>query len=129
MQLFGFEINRKKLLDDSLESFAPPINDDGAVIVAAGGSYGTYIDLDGTARTESELVSKYREIGLEADIERAVDDIINEMIDSDADKVVQINLDQLKYSDSIKDKIRDEFGTIIDLLNFENNFLCQTAIN
>ena len=118
IQLFGFEFKRKD--EQPVESFAPPVNDDGAVVVAAGGAYGTYIDLDGTARTESELVSKYREISLEADIERAVDDIINEMIDSDADKVVQINLDQLKYSDSIKDKIRDEFETIIDLLNFEN---------
>jgi len=95
IQLFGFEFKRKD--EQPVESFAPPINDDGAVVVAAGGAYGTYIDLDGTARTESELVSKYREIALEADIERAVDDIINEMIDSDADKVVQINLDKLKY--------------------------------
>ena len=76
VQLFGFEIKKKKE-ETPLESFAPPINDDGAVVVAAGGAYGTYIDLDGTARTESELVSKYREISLEADIERAIDDIIN----------------------------------------------------
>ena len=118
MQLFGFEINRKKLLDDPLESFAPPINDDGAVIVAAGGSYGTYIDLDGTARTESELVSKYREIALEADIERAVDDIVNEAIDTDADNIVEINLDRIKYGDNVKNKIREEFNTILELLNF-----------
>ena len=118
MQLFGFEINRKKLLDDPLESFAPPINDDGAVIVAAGGSYGTYIDLDGTARTESELVSKYREIALEADIERAVDDIVNEAIDTDADNIVEINLYRIKYGDNVKNKIREEFDTILELLNF-----------
>lgn len=60
VQLFGFEIKRKD--ETPIESFAPRVNDDGAVVVAAGGAYGTYIDLDGTARTESELVSKYREI-------------------------------------------------------------------
>ena len=119
IQLFGFEIKRKE--EDPIESFAAPVNDDGAVVVAAGGAYGTYIDLDGTARTESELVSKYREIALEADIERAIDDIVNEAIDSDADKVVEINLDNLKYSDSIKEKIRDEFNTVLELLNFEND--------
>ena len=118
MQLFGFEIKRKD--EEPLESFAPPVNDDGAVIVAAGGAYGTYIDLDGTARTESELVSKYREIALEGDIERAIDDIVNEAIDTDADTVVTCNTDKIKYSDAIKSKIRDEFHTIIELLDFQN---------
>ena len=118
MQLFGFEINRK--VQAPLESFAPPVNDDGAVIVAAGGAYGTYIDLDGTARTESELVSKYREIALEADIERAIDDIVNEAIDTDAEKIVEINLDKIKYSDNVKERIREEFETITELLSFHN---------
>jgi len=118
VQLFGFEINRKN--QAPIESFAPPVNDDGAVIVAAGGAYGTYIDLDGTARTESELVSKYREIALEADIERAVDDIVNEAIDTDAEKIVEINLDKIKYSDNVKERIREEFETIIELLSFHN---------
>ena len=63
MQFFGFEIKRKD--EEPLESFAPEIKDDGAVIVAAGGAYGTYVDLDGTARTEAELVAKYREISLQ----------------------------------------------------------------
>lgn len=118
MQLFGFEIKRKN--EEPIESFAPPVNDDGAVIVAAGGAYGTYIDLDGTARTESELVSKYREIALEGDIERAIDDIVNESIDSDADTVVSINTDKVKYSESVKAKIREEFDTILELLDFQN---------
>lgn len=118
INLFGFEIKRKD--ETPVESFAPRVNDDGAVIVAAGGAYGTYIDLDGTARTESELVSKYREIALEADIDRAVDDIVNESIDTDADKVVNINVDDLEYSENVKAKIRDEFDYILDLLNFNN---------
>jgi hypothetical protein len=118
VQLFGFEINRKRPQEESIESFAPPVNDDGAVMVAAGGSYGTFIDLDGTARTESELVSKYREIALEADIERAVDDIVNEAIDTDAENIVQINLDRVKYGENVKNKIKEEFDTILELLNF-----------
>jgi hypothetical protein len=118
VNLFGFEIKRKD--DTPIESFAPRVNDDGAVVVAAGGSYGTYIDLDGTARTESELVSKYREISLEADIDRAIDDIVNEMIDTDSDEVVSINTDKLEYSDGVKNRIREEFDIILDLLNFQN---------
>ena len=117
VQLFGFEIKRKE--EAPVESFAPPVQDDGAVVVAAGGSYGTYVDLDGTARTEAELVSKYREISLQPEIEMAIDDIVNESIDTDADTIVDINTDKLEYSDAIKQKIRDEFNTVKDLLNFE----------
>lgn len=118
VQLFGFEIKRKD--EAPLESFAPPIQDDGAVVVAAGGAYGTYVDLDGTARTEAELVSKYREISLQPELEMAIDDIVNECIDTDADTIVDINTDKLDYSDAIKDKIREEFENIKELLNFEN---------
>jgi hypothetical protein len=118
VQLFGFEIKRKN--EEPLESFTPEIKDDGAVIVAAGGAYGTFIDLDGTARTEAELVAKYREISLQPEIEMAVDDIVNEAIDTDADQVVEINVDRIPYSDQVKQKIREEFDNILDLLNFQN---------
>lgn len=118
VQLFGFEIKKKKD-EEPLESFTPEIKDDGAVIVAAGGAYGTFIDLDGTARTEAELVAKYREISLQPEIEMAVDDIINEAIDTDAERVVEINVDRIPYSDSVKSKIREEFDNILDLLNFQ----------
>ena len=118
VQLFGFEIKRQN--EEPLESFAPEVKDDGAVIVAAGGSYGTYIDLDGTARTEAELVSKYREISLQPELEMAIDDIVNEAIDTDADVVVSINTDKVPYSDNVKNKIREEFDNVLDLLNFQN---------
>jgi len=89
VQLFGFEIKRKDE-EEPVQSFAPEIKDDGAVVVAAGGAYGTFVDLDGTARTEAELVSKYREISLQPEIEQAVDDIVNEAIDTDADEIVAL---------------------------------------
>ena len=66
VQLFGYEIKRKN--EKPLESFAPELKDDGAVVVAAGGAYGTFVDLAGTARTESELVAKYREISLQPEL-------------------------------------------------------------
>jgi hypothetical protein len=116
MQLFGFSITRKN--EESIESFAPEVKDDGAMVVAAGGAYGTYIDLDGTARTEAELVSKYREISLQPELEMAIDDIVNEAIDTDADNIVEINLDKVNYSDPVKDKIREEFTNILTLFNF-----------
>ena len=118
VQLFGFEIKRKN--EEPVESFAPEIKDDGAVVVAAGGAYGTFVDLDGTARTESELVAKYREISLQPEIEQAIDDIVNEAIDADADEIVSLNTDKLEYSDNVKELIREEFSNVLDLFNFQN---------
>lgn len=120
MNLFGFEF-RKRVQEEEPVSFAPPTNDDGAVVVAAGGAYGTFVDLEGTARTEAELVTRYRDMSLVADVERAVDEIVNESIVHDADKdVVKINLDKLNYPDNIKQVITNEFNTIKYLLDFEN---------
>ena len=44
-ELFGFEIKRKTT-DQDLGSFVPPTQDDGAVVVAEGGVYGKYVDLE-----------------------------------------------------------------------------------
>ena len=122
VNFFGFQIRRAdETANNQPESFAPEVKDDGAVVVAAGGAYGTYIDLDGTSRTETELVSKYREISLDADIEMAIDDIINESIDTDADDIVTINMeDAEELSDQLKEIITKEFEYVLELLNFKN---------
>ena len=119
MNLFGFEFKRVTPEEQPV-SFAPPSNDDGAVVVAAGGSYGTYVDLEGTARTEAELVTRYRDMSITADIDRAVEEIVNEAIVHETDeKIVELNLDGLQMADNIKAVIIQEFNAIKNLLNFE----------
>jgi hypothetical protein len=117
--LFGFEFKRVTPEEQPV-SFAPPSNDDGAVVVAAGGSYGTYVDLEGTARTEAELVTRYRDMSITADIDRAVEEIVNEAIVQETDeRIVELNLNSLNYPDNIKAVIIEEFNNIKNLLNFE----------
>jgi hypothetical protein len=122
MNLFGFEIKRAG--DDQQQqrdtpSFAPPTADDGAVVVAAGGAYGTYVDLEGTVKSEAELVNRYREMSMHPEVDSAVDDIVNEAIINDPDEpVVKMNLDNTKLSTNIKKVIESEFNTILELLNF-----------
>ena len=121
--LFGFTISRKKLEDDALvaQSFSPPANDDGALTITSAAYYGTYVDLDGTAKNEVELISRYREMAMQPEIESAIDDIVNESICQDDDgKIVKIVMDDLKVSDKIKSAIKTEFGTIVRLLNYNN---------
>ncbi len=123
--LFGFEIRRK--IDSEEEqkkqpTFAPEVTDDGAVVVAAGGAYGTYIDLQGAARTEAELVTKYREMSMHPEVERALDNVINEAIVSDPNQdIVSIDLEKVELSSSIKKLITNEFNNILKLLNFERS--------
>ena len=120
MELFGFEFKRK-LPNDPIATFAPKDQDDGAVVVAAGASFGTYIDLDGTVRTEAELVTKYREMALQPEVDAAVDEIVNETMAIDEPKIVSVNLDNVNISDPMKKAIRDEFENILNILDFQKH--------
>lgn len=120
MEFFGFELRRKsEELKQNLDAIAPDAgDDDGALMVAAGGSYGMVVDIEGSARTESELVTRYRDMALHPECEAAIDDIINEAINSEIDKIVEIVLDSIDVSPKIKKLIETEFEYIFDLLNF-----------
>jgi Bacteriophage T4-like portal protein (Gp20) len=116
MDVFGFEIKRKK---PEPVSFSPKQNDDGAVVVAEGGVYGTYVDLDGAVRTESELVNKYREIAQHPTVELAIDDIVNEVITQEPEnKIVELILDDLDQPERIKKLLIEEFEKVLNLLEF-----------
>jgi hypothetical protein len=121
MRLFGFEFKRKVDLDVA-PSFAPKEQEDGAVVIAAGGSFGTYVDLDGTVRTEAELVTKYREMALQPEIDAAADEIINEMVSLDEKDLVEIQLENLPgLPENIKKKIREEFDSCLNILDFRKH--------
>ena len=129
MEIFGFEIKKTKQEEQqplqlavSQPSFVPPVNDDGAVIVSGGGVVGTYVDLEGTARTEAELITRYRQLSLQPEIETAVEEIVGEMISYDSNQEqVNINLDGLDYSKGLKDKISEEFDEVKKLLDFSSS--------
>ena len=121
--LFGFTISREKdeLEKESQQSFSPPTTDDGALTITSAAYYGTYVDLDGTAKNEVELISRYREMAMQPEIESAIDDIINEAIVQDDDgTITNIVLDNLKQPEKIKKAIKEEFNTILRLFNYQN---------
>lgn len=121
--LFGFTISRDRIADEksTQQSFTPPQNDDGALTITSAAYYGTYVDLDGTAKNEVELISRYREMAMQPEIESAIDDIVNEAICQDDDgTTIKIVLDKLKQPEKIKNAIRAEFETILKLLNYNN---------
>jgi hypothetical protein len=121
VQLFGFNITRSdQESKEDLKTFVPPSPDDGALEIAPGGSYGTFVDLDGTAKSEAELVTRYREMSMQPECDSAVEDIVNEAIVMDDEAPVEIVLDNLKQPNSVKNKIREEFDTVLAMLDFSN---------
>lgn len=126
LNLFG-DKRKDELLNTDEEkdvvSFTPRENEDGAAVIAApsSGSYGSYLDLEGSVKNEAELVTKYREIAQQPELDYAIDDIINEAMATDEAEVATINLDDVKISDNIKKMITDEFDYIKNLMNFDLN--------
>jgi hypothetical protein len=121
IKLFGYTIGKEELESQQLKSFVPPNDDDASIPISGGGIYGTYMDLEGQIRTDSDLIKKYREMALQPECDAAIEDIVNEaLVFTDGDYPVQIILDKLKQPESIKNKIRDEFYYVMQLLDFNN---------
>ena len=122
INLFGFELVRKKPETDIQPQITPPLNDDGAMEIGTGGYFGTYLDLEASFKNEADLISRYREMSLQPELESAVDEIVNESIVHDeTGKSVSIILDDLEQPDEIKNAIREEFKHVLKLLNFSND--------
>ena len=119
-ELFGFSFKKKDVKSRAPSPIAPS-SDDGATSYIAGGYYGQYLDLDGNFKTEYDMVKKYREMAMHPEVDEAIEDIIHEAIVADQnDSPVQVNLDNLEVSDSVKSMIRDEFDYIKNLFGFDS---------
>ena len=118
-QLFGFKINKKEGLKG--QSPISP-NQDDAVATVAGGYFGTYVDVEGVTRNEYELIQRYRSMALHPECDSAIDEIVNEFVVSDTDDTpVEIELSNLDIGQNIKNRIRQEFATILRMLKFDKH--------
>ena len=121
INLLGFTIERQKKPESTSQSFVAPVSDDGATTVSAAGYYGTFVDIDASSRSESELISRYREISSYPDCDNAIEEIVSEAISSVEDeKPVILNLDKVNLSNNIKKQIESEFNNILELLDFND---------
>jgi hypothetical protein len=119
-ELFGFEIKRKQ--EKQLPSVVMPSPDDGSTVtssVNAGAYYSLVVDMEGNVKNENDLIRRYREVAQYPDCDTAIDDIVNEAIVVEEDvEAVKIVADDVKVSDGIKKKIREEFNNVLGLLKF-----------
>ena len=118
-ELFGFQITRVKKTEDPKQSFTTTQADDGTQTVAAGGYFGQYLDMEGTAKSEADLIRRYREISLHPECDMAVEDIVNEaVVANELKEAVRVNTDNLPYGKDIRRRIENEFSDILKLMNF-----------
>jgi hypothetical protein len=119
-RLFGFSIEDNEKTLPGVVSPVPPSTDDGSEHYVSSGFFGSYVDIEGTYKTENDLIRRYRSMALYPECDSAIEDIVNEAIVSDSnDSPVQIELSNLNASDGIKKKIREEFKYILELLDFD----------
>jgi len=118
-ELFGFSITRQKKTVDPKQGFTQPQADDGTQTIAAGGYFGQYLDMEGTAKTEQDLIRRYREIALHPECDMAIEDIVNEAIVANELKdAIRLSLDEVPFGKDVRRKIEDEFKEVLRLMNF-----------
>jgi hypothetical protein len=125
LRIFGFEIKRDigSSEEERAVSFVEPNSDDGAITIgnSLGGSYGIAINMEGDAKSETELVTRYRAMAMQPEIAQAIDEVVNEAINVDShEKAVEVVLDDTELPDKVKDRIREEFEEVLRLLDFSN---------
>ena len=124
MNIFGFEIRKQQV---NVGLTAPNVNDgalNNEITAGSAGAYGYYLDLNKQLTNEVELINKYRNMAATAEIDAAIDDIVNEVIVNTEDQqIVNINV-RAKDGDipeQIILTIQQEFANILTLFNFNTN--------
>ena len=126
MDIFGYKITRNVQSPTEKSMVAPSVNSEGAIDTftnpaVTSGHFGTYMDLEGGAKSEIDLIQKYRNLSLQADVNMAIEDIVNAGIANlEGEIAVTINLDEVEFSPEIKKKIEKEFDVLLRRLDFKN---------
>lgn len=137
LNLFGFEISKKlKNVEGDIAhnnpttgkssqpiaSFVPKNAEDGSFNISAGGYFGQYVDIDGTTvASDQDLILKYRGVAEHPECDMAINFITDEaIVNDDSSAPVTLTLDDLQYTDAVKEEIQEEFETILHLLDFNS---------
>ena len=119
-KLFGFSIDDSQKKSKSIVSPIPQSSEDGSDHYVSSGFYGQYVDIEGVYKTEYDLIRRYREMALHPECDAAIEDVVNEAIVSDLyDSPIEIELSNVNASDKLKEKIRSEFKSIKEMMDFD----------
>lgn len=129
MKIFGYTISKNEdesnLVKNTINLPEENFNGTATDITPITGSFyqfGSTLETEATL-DEYSLITKYRELSQQPEIEKAVNNIVNDIFSYDDNALpVSINLDEVeKLSEATKKKIRTEFEEILRMLNFRND--------
>jgi len=126
INFFGIKIGREDQKaevkrEEPTKALSHGSNDDGATIIQGmGGLCSYYLSLDFSARTETDLVNRYRDIANQPEPSDAITDIVNEAVVTGEGQAVELDLDECRCTPKVKDSIQKEFKTCLRLLDFNN---------
>jgi hypothetical protein len=123
VKLFGFTLLKTAEENKELKSFVPPesMNDDGSLTVSSN-FYSTSFNLENNAKSDHELIDRYRDMSIHPEVEIALDDIVSEAIVNEADEnPVKLLLKNVNQSSAVKKALQEEFDNVLRLLNFNRN--------
>lgn len=122
MDLFGFSLNKKQKEDQVDNSIRLPFEEqDGSVVISSGTQISHQLAIDPTWKTETDLINYYREMSLNHNIDKAIEEIVTDAIVVDEGQPVKIDYEEdTPFSEEIKRKISEEFEIVLNLLDFKN---------
>lgn len=96
-------------------------NDEAADLVDISHYYSNGFISPQTLQSTADIINEYRSMSVHAEVDRAIDDIINEAVTSDADEdVVTLVFDEtLESSEEIRIKIEEEFLGLLRMIKFD----------
>ena len=112
VKLFGFTLLKTNEEKKQLTSFVPAesTNDDGLTV--SSNFYSTSLNMESTAKSDAELINRYRDMSIYPEVEIAIDDIVSEAIVTESDKSpVRLGTKNLDLSDGVKNKIVERKNT------------------
>ena len=141
MNIFGFDFTKnkkgktsvkadvnapKEKEKGSIESFAPPSDIDGTIVLQSGNMSGFDVhtlDFDMIAGAgDDSLIAKSREASSQPEAELAINYIVDAAIVSDSNTPpVKLDLSRSDFGEKVKKAIGEEFSSVLSLLKFSNN--------
>ncbi len=125
VKLFGFTLLKTAEQSKESKSFIPPesMNDDGSLHVSTN-FYTTTYNLENNAKSDAELIDRYRDMSIHPEVEIAIDDIVSEAIVNEADQnPVKLLTKNVNQPASVKKALVEEFDNVLSLLK------CLAAVN
>ena len=125
-KVFNFDKIEEKDPIINRKAFIEPENRDGAIVIeatpqASGGLVAYNYNIDPNIKNSKDLINQYRMLSMNYEVDRGIEEIINEAIvtQDDGDQLVKLEMDGTTLSESIKEKIIEQFNYILHLYQFE----------